>query len=60
MQVGSIIAYEGGMGDIYYAEVIDSGYVYWNGEKGVTILPFGEISPQCLFESDCWLLADNL
>ena len=60
MQVGSIIAYEGGMGDIYYAEVIDSGYIYWNGEKGVTILPFGEISPQCLFESDCWLLADNL
>tara|TARA_R110000868_G_scaffold395854_1_gene667823 strand:- start:242 stop:424 length:183 start_codon:yes stop_codon:yes gene_type:complete len=60
MQVGSIIAYEGGMGDIYYAEVIDSGYTYWNGEKGVTILPFGEISPQCLFESDCWLLADNL
>ena len=60
MQVGSIIAYEGGMGDIYYAEVIDSGYTYWNGEKGVTVLPFGHKLAQYLFESDCWLLADNL
>jgi hypothetical protein len=60
MQVGSIIAYEGGMGDVYYAEVIDSGFTFWNGEKGLTFIPFGEISPQCCFESDVWLLADNL
>ena len=60
MKIGSVIAYEGGNGGIYYAEVIDSGYTYWNGEKGITVMPFGDKLAQYIFESDAWLLADNL
>ena len=60
MKIGSVIAYEGGNGTIYYAEVIDSGYTYWNGEKGITVMPFGDKLAQYIFESDAWLLADNL
>jgi hypothetical protein len=59
MKTGNIIAYENGLGNIIYAEIIDSEYIY-NGDKGVTVIPFGEKSAQYLFESDCWLLADNL
>jgi len=60
MKIGSVIAYEGGNGGIFYAEVIDSGFTFWNGEKGLIFIPFGEIAPQCCFESDVWLLADSL
>lgn len=59
MKIGSIVAYEGGMGDIYYAEVIKS-FTFWDGEKGLRIIQFGKNYPFEIFESDCWLLADNL
>jgi hypothetical protein len=57
MQVGSIIAYEGH--GIHFAEVIDL-FTFWNGEKGLRIMPFGEKHVFDIFESDAWLLADTL
>jgi hypothetical protein len=60
MKTGNIVAYENGLGNFIYAEIIDSEYTYWNGEKGITVMPFGDNLAQYLFESDCWLLADNL
>jgi hypothetical protein len=59
MKINSVIAYEGGDNKIYYAEVIDS-FKFWNGENGLRIIPFGEKYTFDIFESDAWLLADNL
>lgn len=59
MKTGSVIAYEGGNGDIFYGEVSDS-FTFWNGEKGLRIIPFGKNYPFDIFESDAWLLADSL
>jgi hypothetical protein len=58
MKIGSVIAYEGGDNKIYYAEVLDS-FIFWNGENGLRINTF-ENHIFDIFESDAWLLADNL
>jgi hypothetical protein len=60
MKIGSIIAFENVMGETSFGEIIDSDHIYWNGERGITVMTFEDNLPQFLFESDCWLLADNL